>query len=259
MCNVIRMSKGHPSASARGFTLIELLVVAAIIMVLAALLSPVVQSALGKGRDVACRSNMRQHYNAFLQYAGDHDGLFPGVLNPPEPGAACNQTTWVIWQTTLVKDGYLSGWTNAAGNRGFVARGLDCPANVNGYYPEPGSTPGNTTFKNGSPDYLYNAEMGYDASCNAAAGGARPLVRLSSIDKVSDKGVLFEGGNPFGWPAYRSGYTITGWSGYFDPTLVTYSIADPHANRSNVLFLDGHVASFHRGTIDWQIATIPLP
>ncbi|HMP77651.1 MAG TPA: prepilin-type N-terminal cleavage/methylation domain-containing protein [Kiritimatiellia bacterium] len=253
------MSTSNKSARLRGFTLIELLVVVAIIMVLAALLSPALQSALARGHDSTCRSNLKSHYTALLRYSLDRNGQFPGVFNPPSAGADCNSSTWVIWQTTLVKGGYLPGWTNAAGNRGFVARGLDCPANLNGYYPEPGSTPGNTTFKNGSPDYLYNAEMGYDASCAAAAGGARSLVDISMIDGVSRKGVMFEGGNPYGWPEYRSGYTITGWAGYFDPTLVTYSIADPHGNRSNVLFLDGHVESFVRGTIDWRIAALTNP
>lgn len=238
--------------------MVELLVVVAVIAVLAALLTPAVLGARAKGHDAACRSNMRQHYSAFMHYASDNDGLLPGFLNPPSVGAPCNGNTWIIWQTTLVKDGYLSGWMS--GNRGLVTRGLDCPANINGYYPEPGSTPGNFTFRNGNPDYLYNAGMGVDPSC---AGIGLPKVRLSSIANPSQKAVLFEGGQQYGWAQYRSNYALSAEQSsdaiYFNPSSISYTIADPHANASNVLMLDGHVESFARGKIDWQIAALSQP
>ncbi len=233
--------------------MIELLVLIAIIAVLAALLMPAVIRARARGYEAACRSNMRQHYSAFLHYAGDHDGYFPGHVNPPFVGADCNPNTWVIWQTALVKGRYLSGWTNAAGNRGFVTRGLDCPANVNGYYPEPGSTSGASTFRNGNPDYLYNAEMGSDCPNTA------PKIRLSSIANPAKKAILFEGGQQYGWAAFRSNYLIDGNSIYFNSSSVSYSIADPHSDSSNVLLLDGHVESFARGKIDWKIAALSQP
>jgi len=64
-----------------GFTLLELLVVIAIILVLAALLTPVVNSALAQARATACLSNLRQ-VGLFVQgHLHSHDGMFPVLHN----------------------------------------------------------------------------------------------------------------------------------------------------------------------------------
>ncbi len=65
------IEKGTPIRGA--FTLIELLVVIAIIMLLAAILFPVFQTARERARQTSCASNQKQMGLAFLQYAQDFD------------------------------------------------------------------------------------------------------------------------------------------------------------------------------------------
>ena len=59
------------------FTLIELLVVVAIILILAALLSPAMKKALELGRRAGCSSNTHQVTVGLAMYANDHEGFLP--------------------------------------------------------------------------------------------------------------------------------------------------------------------------------------
>lgn len=77
--------------SRKGFTLVELLAVVGVIAVLAGLMLPALASALGKARQSACLSNLRQLDMALLSYVQDWDDVFPYDAKPratAEPGAA---------------------------------------------------------------------------------------------------------------------------------------------------------------------------
>ncbi len=63
--------------SRRAFTLLELLVVIAIIAVLASILFPVFMSAKESARTAKCASNLRQMGVAVLLYLDDNGGKFP--------------------------------------------------------------------------------------------------------------------------------------------------------------------------------------
>ena len=72
------------------FTLIELLVVIAIIAILASLLLPSLARAKAKGKQAACKSNLRQVGLAFHMYADDHEGWLPTTTH----GAGTN-ASWI--------------------------------------------------------------------------------------------------------------------------------------------------------------------
>ena len=95
---------------ASGFTLVELLVVIAIIAILAGLSTPMVGSAIERGRSTKCLNNLRQIGVAVQQYAADNDYRFPAIETvppslPPEvenPGTALDKLgTYGITQDVL--------------------------------------------------------------------------------------------------------------------------------------------------------------
>ena len=84
----------------RAFTLVELLVVIAILVVLAGLLFPVFRGARESANRTACLMNMRQVQQASLIYFDDYDDRFVPVNQHPFVGAnSGNDRTWV--QLTL--------------------------------------------------------------------------------------------------------------------------------------------------------------
>lgn len=108
--------------SGAGFTLIELLVVIAIIAILGALLLPAVNSALERGRSVACVSNLRQYGLGARTYSVEHDDRFPGLAR-----LAGNAS--VVWSEILEAEGYLSRIKRHDGDSRTGQR-LYCPTKV---------------------------------------------------------------------------------------------------------------------------------
>ena len=81
------MKPGFQRAGRLAFTLIELLVVIAIILVIAGLLLPALGRAGGKGRQIACLSNLKQVGAGFHLFANDHGDRFPMQVSTKEGGS----------------------------------------------------------------------------------------------------------------------------------------------------------------------------
>jgi len=97
-----------------GFTLIEMLVVIAIIVILASLLQPGVQSALQRGRLAGCMSNLRQQGIAVMAYASEHGGKLPTYQAGPSNSHARWGHESIGWERALQP--YIGGDAPEDGN-----------------------------------------------------------------------------------------------------------------------------------------------
>ena len=92
------MTKSSPPPVERAFTLMEVLVVIAIIIGLAAILIPSLNSALESAKATKDMSNLRQIGAATQMYMNDNNGVFPGSAT-------------AIWMSQLeLNQKYLSSW-----------------------------------------------------------------------------------------------------------------------------------------------------
>lgn len=74
----------------KAFTLVELLVVIAIISILAGMLLPALENAIGGAKTLTCMNNQKQLGSAFMMYADDFEGwsvatLSGGNYSSPKP------------------------------------------------------------------------------------------------------------------------------------------------------------------------------
>lgn len=72
----------------RAFTLVELLVVLALIILLAALITPTFMRVRARAGERSCGSNLRQLYHAVAMYAADNGGYLPPFTTSIDLGGA---------------------------------------------------------------------------------------------------------------------------------------------------------------------------
>ena len=146
------------SRSKRAFTLIELLVVIAIIAVLAGLLLPVLSKAKEKGRQTACRSNLRQIGLGLILYVQDQERYPYSVVHDLEKP--------YTWDKSL--EPYLqNNWTNAL---------FKCPSYKGPTYPITPAPPGLSRDPAGS--YCYNAQGTSQTGGTSQPGGGKRTLGL---------------------------------------------------------------------------------
>lgn len=131
-----RSSRAPGNACRAGFTLVEMLVVISIIAILAALLLPSLQRAIGTSRLVSCANQMRQVGIWATQYADTWNNILPvnggrSTLAGTAPANSYSAMKISPWDSTWY---WKTGWV---GTWGKVYKGtlLHCPQAVSSVQP----------------------------------------------------------------------------------------------------------------------------
>jgi len=220
-------ARGHAewSSAQRSFTLVEMLVVIAIMCVLAGLLLPALNQALGTARQMNCLNNQRQINYAMNQYAADWRGWFPIYYGAPYgPWPTLEWANWwvsraMIYTSEITPANAIRSWGSATTTVGL----WDCPEN-----------PAVQLNVGLTGNYAYDSELSWTFTLQSGA----KLPAATTWKHAGDIFVTVDGGMSglATAPAACYGEVMTGFNGR------THAGAWHNGNYV-ATFLDGHAAS----------------
>jgi len=224
-----RAARAKSRAIRLGFTLIELLVVIAIIAVLASLLLPALAQSRERGRSILCISNQRQLTVCATMYAGDYNGWVPHGLQPSHYWG--NSPTTFSWGRQLLP------YTNDDNFKCPTAKfSLASYQNYRwGYgvmYWSPAPTRAPVGYTNDWPVLeSFFADPAMTVYLSDSASGTVLGDERASVNHCHTWG----------------GLVYTTW--VFHPNYEKH-IADRHLRKANMVFFDGHAASYAGQTLN---------
>jgi prepilin-type N-terminal cleavage/methylation domain-containing protein/prepilin-type processing-associated H-X9-DG protein len=195
----------------RGFTMIEIVVSISILLVLAAIAMPVVNSFSEKGKEAACYANGRQLGLAMSRYSSENEGTINGM------GAVIVGTEKTSWMTRIRE--YFEADAYADIRSKFI-----CPAH-----------PKVVRDNDAHVGWAFNTQF---IPVN------NTLVRMVAVPNPSRTIYAAEGYRDFDWDAgdgQRTGFTAP--TGFVKKNVIATGerVFFPHGGKSVVVFLDGHV------------------
>lgn len=210
----------------RDFSLIELMVVIAIIMILAAMLLPVFNSARSKAFSIKCTGNIKQITGAFMGYAGD----WRGNIISANSGSTSSAVNGWSWNYALVYNNYLPNpKKQKLGSSVFF-----CPDALRHLEP---SKQDNIWHSYGA---VYNKSPKQSISLNA------PPISRAGHSKVTLVGDVWRTKYTPAYPFYRMSIPVNPPAGDGDEWGYP---AITHQARCNMGFMDGHVKSLSKGEL----------
>jgi prepilin-type N-terminal cleavage/methylation domain-containing protein/prepilin-type processing-associated H-X9-DG protein len=226
-----REKNSPPPQAVRGnsaFTLIELLVVIAIIAILAAMLMPALNQAMGRAKRLECLSNLRQMTIASQVYTSNNGEFYPIAYYSDASGNTYN------WDMNVIYD---------ANNNASVVPGILWEGQGNIQIQQcPSFTGSANAPDNPFTGYNYNTSyIGHGDQESIKPPAKTSLVRHPSRTVIFGDGQYAAGADKF----MRAPYPNPGDATFDGRSAGTQGFR--HSGLSNVSFCDGHAEPLRYG------------